>query len=147
MNSAPGIWPHTMQRLAVGHAHSSQISTQLQACAEPRAQAAAVSEQVVPTLLVMLHNGDTESVPHLTALVAQLRAHLRRWLPDIIHLVTSLWPRPLTQGQQPSKLLLNLLALLGTLAGALSGCWHQGQAQHHQLLPLALQCNGWMQSA
>lgn len=73
--------------------------------------------QVVPTLLVMLHNGDHEGVPHLTALVAQLRAHLRRWLPDLVHLVTSLWPRPLTQGQQPSKLLLNLLQLLGTLAG------------------------------
>ena len=82
--------------------------------------------QVVPTLLVMLHNGDTESVPHLTALVAQLRAHLRRWLPDIIHLVTSMWPRPLKQGQQPSKLLLNLLALLGTLAGELGALLASG---------------------
>ena len=72
---------------------------------------------MVPTLLIMLHNGDTDAVPHLTALVGQLRQHLRRWLPDLVHLIHQLWPRPVTPGQQPSKLLLNLLDLLACLAG------------------------------
>ena len=73
--------------------------------------------QVVPTLLVMLHRGDTDAVPHLTALVGQLRQHLRRWLPDLVQLIHDLWPRPVSAGQQPSKLLLNLLDLLACLAG------------------------------
>lgn len=72
---------------------------------------------MVPTLLLMLHNGDTDAVPHLTALVKQLRQHLRRWMPDLIHLIHCLWPSPVTSGQQPSRLLLNLLDLLACLAG------------------------------
>lgn len=48
----------------------------------------------------------------VTALVALMKAHMRKWLPDILQLIADFWA-------PTSPLLPHLLRLLSELAGAL----------------------------
>lgn len=50
-------------------------------------------------------------VQQVTALVTLLKAHMRKWLPDILQLISDFW-------SPTSPLLPHLLKLLSELAGA-----------------------------
>ncbi len=79
--------------------------------ARPRAQ-------VMPVLFAVLRSADDALreflVQQLTALVALLRAHMRKWLPDTLALAADFWG---PASPQPA-LLPHLLKLISELAGA-----------------------------
>ena len=70
--------------------------------------------QVMPVLLAVLRSADENLreflVVQLTALVALLRQHLRKWLPELLALVNDFWT-------PSSSLLPHLLKLISELAG------------------------------
>jgi len=75
-------------------------------------------------LLSVLRNADEALseflVQQVTALVVLMKAYMRKWLPDILQLISDFWV-------PTSPLLPHLLKLLSELAGAL----------HKQTIPLA----------
>ena len=74
--------------------------------------------QVMPVLFAVLRSADDALreflVQQLTALVALLRAHMRKWLPDTLALAAELW----SQASPQPQLLPHLLKLISELAGA-----------------------------
>ena len=71
--------------------------------------------KVMPVLFSVLRGADDVLrdflVQQLTALVTLLRAHMRKWLPDILQLVADFW------GSTPA-LTRHILKLLSELSGA-----------------------------
>ena len=76
------------------------------------------SAQVMPVLFAVLRSADDALreflVQQLTALVALLRANMRKWLPDTLALAAELW----SQAAPAPQLLPHLLKLISELAGA-----------------------------
>ena len=72
----------------------------------------------MPVLFTVLRSADDALreflVQQLTALVALLRAHMRKWLPDTLALAAELW----SQAAPAPQLLPHLLKLISELAGA-----------------------------
>lgn len=72
----------------------------------------------MPVLFTVLRSADDALreflVQQLTALVALLRAHMRKWLPDTLALAAELW----SQASPQPQLLPHLLKLISELAGA-----------------------------
>ena len=72
----------------------------------------------MPVLFAVLRSADDALreflVQQLTALVALLRAHMRKWLSDTLALAAELW----SQASPAPQLLPHLLKLISELAGA-----------------------------
>ena len=71
-----------------------------------------VCAQVMPILINVLHQSKEEErkalVENLAALVTLLRQHLRKWLPDLLHLINMFW----TSDTQLQSWLLRLISEL-----------------------------------
>ena len=98
--------------------------------------------QVFPVLLGTLLAADTGAVRHLTRLVAQLRQHLRAWLPDIVRIIHLLWPPPAPAGADTNPLLGDLLDLAACLAGTASEMKQEGLTGDAG--SVGLSCVKWM---
>lgn len=73
-----------------------------------------LSLQVMPILINVLHQSKEEErkalVENLASLVTLLRQHLRKWLPDLLHLIHIFWT-------SDTQLQAWLLRLISELAG------------------------------
>lgn len=79
--------------------------------------------QVMPVLFAVVRTADEQLrlflLQRLTGLLAVLRQHLRRWLPDLVGLVHDFW------GAGPEVLgdLLTLVSELASAPPAPPSCW------------------------
>ena len=96
--------------------------------------------QVMPILINVLHQSKEEErkalVENLASLVTLLRQHLRKWLPDLLHLIHIFWT-------SDTQLQAWLLRLISELAGGhfYSSVYLLGEIASHDCGTLAFSDN------